>query len=110
MQNLKLTSSLATTNGLLIGAVMEKGIRLIGCGQAPVQRYWTECLDYIRSNKFDPTIIVTHRFPFEQIVDVYNRFDKKEAGIMKVFLQTKFSGAVAKGTPALSDVHHLREE
>ena len=89
---------------------MEKGIRLIGCGQAPVQRYWEECLDYIRTGKFDPTIIVTHRFPFEQVADVYKRFDRKEAGIMKVFLQTRFWGPAAKGTPELSDIHHLREE
>ncbi|TPX66967.1 hypothetical protein SpCBS45565_g04140 [Spizellomyces sp. 'palustris'] len=100
----------ANTNGFMIGAVMEKGIRLIGCGQAPVQRYWQECLDYIRSGEFDPTIILTHRFPLDQIVEVYNRFDKKDAGIIKVFLETRFSAPASKGTPELSDVRQLKEE
>ncbi|TPX55282.1 hypothetical protein PhCBS80983_g05455 [Powellomyces hirtus] len=95
----------ATCNGFLIGAVMEKGISLIGCGQAPVQKYWEQLLEDIRSGKFDPTTIVTHRFTFEQIVDVYKRFDKKEAGILKVFLQTKYSEPPAPGTPPLMDVH-----
>ncbi|KAI8817026.1 chaperonin 10-like protein [Fimicolochytrium jonesii] len=98
----------ATTNGFLIGAVMEKGISLIGCGQAPVQRYWKDLLRDIQSGLFDPTKIVTHRFPFEQIVDVYDRFDKKEAGIIKVFLQTKFSPPPTPGTPPLTDVKNVK--
>jgi hypothetical protein len=31
-------SFVTVTNQLNIGAVMERGIRLIGCGQAPVQK------------------------------------------------------------------------
>ncbi|KAI9091711.1 chaperonin 10-like protein [Phlyctochytrium arcticum] len=96
-----------TANGFLIGAVMEKGIRLIGCGQAPVQRYIPECMEMIQNGKFDPTTILTHRFAFEQVADVYKRFDRKESGIMKVFLQTKFSKPATPGTPALSDVNDL---
>jgi threonine dehydrogenase-like Zn-dependent dehydrogenase len=34
----------AMTNKFLIGALMEKGITVRGCGQAPVQRYWRELL------------------------------------------------------------------
>lgn len=93
-----------TCNGFLIGAVMEKGLRIIGCGQAPVQKYWKDLLEQIRSGKFDPTLIVTHRFPLDEIVDVYQRFDKKEAGIIKVYLQTQYSGPPAPGTPALTSV------
>jgi len=97
-----------TCNGFLIGAVMEMGIRLIGCGQAPVQRYWDYCLEEISSGRFDPTLILTHRFPFEEIVQVYDKFDKKEHGIMKTFLQTKFSAPQAPGTPALMSVKDLK--
>jgi threonine dehydrogenase-like Zn-dependent dehydrogenase len=65
-------------NGFNIGALMEKGVRFIGCGQggdfhipprlwlipsflrsAPVQKYWEEILnDYIITDKFDPTLFV----------------------------------------------------
>lgn len=30
---------------------------------------------------------MSHRFKLEQIADVYKRFDQKEAGIEKVFLE-----------------------
>jgi threonine dehydrogenase-like Zn-dependent dehydrogenase len=47
------------TNNFNIGAVMEKGIRFIGNGQAPVHLYWEEILnDYLRTGKFDPTLCV----------------------------------------------------
>ncbi|KAJ3189630.1 hypothetical protein HK101_008823 [Irineochytrium annulatum] len=97
----------ATTNGLLIGAVMEKGIRLIGCGQAPVQKYMKECIEMIRDGTFDPTTIVTHRFRLEQIPDVYRRFDRKEAGIIKVFLETRFSNPPSEGCPKCEDVNTI---
>ncbi|KAL7318545.1 hypothetical protein PS15m_001778 [Mucor circinelloides] len=94
----------AYTNHLLIGGIMEKGIRLIGCGQAPIQRHWDKCLEHIEKGEFDPTIILTHRFDFQQIVEVYRRFDRKESGIMKTFIQTKFSNPPTPGTPALTNV------
>lgn len=31
--------------------------------------------------------MVSHRFRFEQIADVYKRFDQKQGGIEKVFLE-----------------------
>lgn len=44
-------------HGFNVGALMEKGIRLIGNGQAPVRKYWEEILnDYIIPGKFDPTL------------------------------------------------------
>ena len=44
-------------NGFNIGAIMEKGIRFIGNGQAPTKKYWDEILnDYIVPGKFDPTL------------------------------------------------------
>ncbi|KAF9985484.1 hypothetical protein BGZ65_010712 [Modicella reniformis] len=97
----------AYTNHLLIGGIMEKGLRLIGCGQAPIQRYWDACLAYISKGEFDPAAILTHRFRLEDTVEVYKRFDRKEAGIIKVYLETKFSNPVALGTPKLSTVDNL---
>ncbi|KAH8547475.1 chaperonin 10-like protein [Umbelopsis sp. PMI_123] len=94
----------AYTNHFLIGAVMEKGIRLVGCGQAPIQRHWETCLSHIQKGNFDPTIILTHRFPLDQTDIVYRRFDKKEAGIMKTYIETRFSGPQMPGTPMLMNV------
>merc|ERR1711939_886346 len=90
------------TNGFLIGALMEKGITLRGTGQAPVQMYWHELLKKIEDGSFDPTIILSHRFALEEFAELYGAFDRKEMGIMKTFVQTKFSGKPTPGTPPLS--------
>lgn len=94
----------ALTNQFLIGALMEKGITLRGTGQAPVQKYWKDLLKKIESGEFDPTIILSHRFNIDEFRELYEAFDKKESGIMKTFVQTKFSGPPAPGTPALSSL------
>lgn len=90
------------TNQFPIGALMEKGITLRGGGQAPVQRYWKDLLKKIESGEFDPTIILSHRFDLEEFSELYDAFDKKEHGILKTFVQTKFSGPPSQGTPELS--------
>lgn len=99
------------TNGLNIGAVMEKGLMLKGNGQAPVQRYMKSLIeDYIVPGKFDPTLILTHRFKFEDLDKAYRSFDQKRfdeaKGVpyIKCFVQTKFSQPRAPGTPELSSV------
>ncbi|KAM6499445.1 GroES-like protein [Amanita muscaria] len=95
-------------NGVNIGAFMEKGIRLIGNGQAPVHLYWDEILeDYIIPGKFDPTFMITHRFALEDLPKVYKLFDERKAGIEKVFIQTKFSNPPSVGTPKLSRADDL---
>ncbi len=80
----------------------EKGITLRGTGQTPVQKYWKELLGKIESGEFDPTIILSHRFQIDEFRELYEAFDKKEYGIMKTFVQTRFSGPPAPGTPELS--------
>lgn len=92
----------AYTNQFLIGAVMEKGITLRGAGQAPVQKYWKELLGKIENGEFDPTIILSHRFKIDEFAELYDAFDKKDMGIMKTFVETKFSGPPSPGTPPLS--------
>jgi threonine dehydrogenase-like Zn-dependent dehydrogenase len=92
------------TNHFNIGSLMERGIRLIGNGQAPVHKYWEELLEMIRKGELDPTIMLTHRFSLEDMEEVYKKFDarKEEDGIMKVFVETKFSAPPAKGCPQLT--------
>ncbi|KAF9254166.1 GroES-like protein [Marasmius fiardii PR-910] len=84
----------AFANGVNVGALMEKGVRLIGNGQAPVHKYWEEILnDYIIPKKFDPTFMITHRVPLEDMAKLYPAFDKRLDGVEKVFVQTRFSGS-----------------
>lgn len=90
------------TNHFNIGSLMERGIRLIGNGQAPVHLYWEKLCKMIESGEIDPLKMVTHRVRLEELDDVYYKFEKKEDGMQKVFVQTKFSAPPAAGSPALT--------
>ncbi|KAH0370534.1 GroES-like protein, partial [Aureobasidium melanogenum] len=89
------------TNHFNIGSLMERGIRLIGNGQAPVHLYWEKLLKYIQEGKIDPLKMVTHRVAMEDLAKVYYMFDKKEDGMQKVYVETKFSQPACAGSPAL---------
>ncbi|KAK0386429.1 hypothetical protein NLU13_6266 [Sarocladium strictum] len=90
------------TNHFNIGSLMERGIRLIGNGQAPVQKYWEELLEMIQKGKLDPLQMVSHRVRLEDLDKVYYKFEQREDGMQKVFVETKFSFPAAKGSPALT--------
>lgn len=83
---------------------MQGGVRLIGNGQAPVHKYWDELLQLIRRKELEPMNMVTHRFRLEDTDKVYTEFNKREHGIQKCFIQTKFSSPPAAGTPALTEL------
>lgn len=90
------------TNHFNVGSLMQRGIRLIGNGQAPVHKYWTELLTKIQKGELDPLQMVSHRVRLEDLDKVYYKFDNKEDGIQKVFVETKFSLPRAPGTPELT--------
>ncbi|KAL2133664.1 hypothetical protein VTI74DRAFT_1942 [Chaetomium olivicolor] len=90
------------TNHFNIGSLMQRGIRLIGNGQAPVMKYWEGLLHKIQLGELDPTQMISHRFRLEDIDKVYYKFDAKEDNIQKVFVETKFSFPRAEGTPELT--------
>ncbi|PQE28781.1 S-(hydroxymethyl)glutathione dehydrogenase protein [Rutstroemia sp. NJR-2017a WRK4] len=90
------------TNHFNIGSLMERGVRLIGNGQAPVQKYWKDLLKMIEEDKIDPLIMVSHRVDISEMDQVYYKFDKKEDQMQKVFVQTRFSQPPAPGSPALT--------
>ncbi|KAF2093398.1 GroES-like protein [Rhizodiscina lignyota] len=90
------------TNHFNIGSLMERGIRLIGNGQAPVHLYWEKLLKMIESGEIDPLKMVSHRVRVEDLDKVYYAFDKREEGMQKVFVQTRFSAPKAEGTPDLT--------
>ena len=78
---------------------MERGIRLIGNGQAPVHKYWESLLKMIQDGQIDPMKMVTHRVRLEDLDKVYYAFEKKEDGMQKVYVETKFSAPPCKGSP-----------
>ncbi|RAL61192.1 hypothetical protein DID88_010271 [Monilinia fructigena] len=82
--------------------LMERGIRLIGNGQAPIHMYWEKLLEMIEKDEFDPLQMVSHRVSLDELDDVYYKFEKKEDGMQKVFVQTKFSAPAAPGSPNLT--------
>lgn len=90
------------TNHFNIGSLMERGIRLIGNGQAPVHLYWEQLLQMIREGKTDHYKMLTHRVKVEEMDIVYKKYNERAHGMQKIFVQTKFSDPPAEGTPALT--------
>lgn len=91
-------------NNFNIGSIMERGIRFIGNGQAPVHLYWHELLKKIQEGKIDPLKMVTHRVRVEDLDKVYSVFEAHDPkdSMQKVFAETKFSAPACKGSPALT--------
>jgi len=92
----------AFTNHFNIGGVMERGIRFIGNGQAPVHLYWEQLLTYIREERIHPYAMLSHRVLLDDLENVYKTFEARGDRMQKVFVQTKFSAPPAKGTPPLT--------
>ncbi|KAI6855483.1 GroES-like protein [Hortaea werneckii] len=85
-----------------IGSIMERGIRFFGNGQAPVHMYWEDLLKKIQSGEIDPLKMVSHRCKLEDVETVYKKFEAREDGLQKIFIQTRFSDPPAVGTPQLT--------
>lgn len=81
---------------------MERGIRFIGNGQAPVHLYWEKLLELIEQDKIYPLHMVSHRVDLDDMVAVYDAFEGKSDGMQKVFVQTRFSAPPAPGTPQVT--------
>ncbi|CAH0051560.1 unnamed protein product [Clonostachys solani] len=90
------------TNHFNIGSLMERGIRLIGNGQAPVHKYWEELLGQIQEDQLDPLQMLSHRVRLEDLDKVYYKFEAREDGMQKVFVETKHSAPQAPGSPSLT--------
>ncbi|RDW69385.1 alcohol dehydrogenase-like protein [Coleophoma cylindrospora] len=89
-------------NHVNLGSLMEEGKRLMGNGQAPVHMYWEKLLGMIESGEIDPLKMVSHRVSLDELDTVYYKFEKKEDGMQKVFVETKFSNPPAAGCPTLT--------
>lgn len=80
---------------------MERGIRLIGNGQAPVHLYWHDLLQMIRDGKTDPLSMISHRVMLDDMEEVYRIYNKRGDKMQKIFVQTKWSNPPAARTPEL---------
>ncbi|OKL64150.1 hypothetical protein UA08_00335 [Talaromyces atroroseus] len=94
--------SITWCNHFNIGSLMQTGIRLIGNGQAPIQKYWHHLLKLIQEDTIKPLDMVTHRFDISDMEKVYASFNKREHGLQKVFVQTRHSAPPAPGAPKLT--------
>ena len=81
---------------------MQRGIRLIGNGQAPVHKYWKGLLEDIQNGTVDPLQMVSHRVRLEDLDRVYYAFESRDDSMQKVFVETKFSQPADPGCPPLS--------
>lgn len=81
---------------------MERGIRLIGNGQAPVHMYWEKLLKMIQEGKIEPLNMVSHRVRLEDLDKVYYKFDSKDDRMQKVFVETKWSPPAYEESPKLT--------
>lgn len=81
---------------------MERGIRFIGNGQAPVHLYWEDLLKRIESGEIDPVRMLTHRVRLDDLKTVYKKFEDKADHMQKVYVETRFSAPRASGTPELT--------
>lgn len=90
------------TNHFNIGSLMERGVRLIGNGQAPVHKYWEELRSRLEKGELDVYQMLSHRFRLEDMEKVYYKFDQREDAMQKIFVETKWSFPRAEGTPVLT--------
>jgi len=75
-----------TTNHFPIGMLMEKGLT-VSAGQCPAQKYWKMALEKVKKGELDPSFIITHKKLLSDGPDLYKRFNGKEDGVIKVFMQ-----------------------
>ncbi|RYP67063.1 hypothetical protein DL769_005851 [Monosporascus sp. CRB-8-3] len=90
------------TNHFNIGSLMQRGIRLIGNGQAPVHKYWDDLLVKIQKGELNPLQMVSHRVRMENLDKVYAKFNNREDMMQKVYVETKFSLPTCPGCPQLT--------
>lgn len=50
-----------------------------------------------------------HRIKLEEIDTLYGKFDKRVPGLLKTFVETRFSAPPKAGYPTLTSVHDLPE-
>ena len=73
-------------DNLPFGSVMNKGLT-IKTGQTHVQHYLDPLLERIEDGDIDPSFVVTHQASLEDGPELYEKFDHKDDGCIKVILE-----------------------
>ena len=47
----------------------------------------SEIMDLISDGRLDPSVLITHEFPFDRVMDAYDLFSSGSEGVMKVLLR-----------------------
>lgn len=56
----------------------------------------------IQKGELDPAQMLSHRVRLEDLDKVYYKFEKREDGMQKIFVETKFSFPQDPSTPSLT--------
>lgn len=68
------------------GTMWYKGLK-IGTGQCPVKNYSEQLRELIYSGHASPGTIVSHHISIDEAPEYYERFDKREKGVMKAVIR-----------------------
>jgi threonine dehydrogenase-like Zn-dependent dehydrogenase len=71
-----------------IGAAMEKNLT-IRAGNCNHRHYLPELITWVQNGSFKSEQFITHRMHFDQIVEAYKHFDKRDENWIKVVLSMK---------------------
>ncbi|MFC7431246.1 MULTISPECIES: zinc-dependent alcohol dehydrogenase [unclassified Agrococcus] len=69
-----------------LGDAVNKGLTL-RTNQAPVKRQWPRLFEHIRAGHIDPSAMITHRIPLDDIAEGYHMFSAKLDGSIKTVVQ-----------------------
>ena len=58
----------------------------------------------LEKGEVDPMIMVTHRLKIDDIAKAYYMQEKRQDGLLKCFVETRFSEPRAAGTPELKEL------
>jgi threonine dehydrogenase-like Zn-dependent dehydrogenase len=74
-----------TLNMVPAGNIVNKGLT-VRASQANVKRYLPHLIEHIRQGRIDPSQIITHRVPLEEVSEAYHRFSSKLDNCIKTVL------------------------
>ena len=66
-----------------VGSLMNR-LLTIKTGQCPVQRYLKPLSEKIQKGEIDPTFVISHRVNLQEVPSMYDRWNNKEDGVIKV--------------------------
>ena len=74
-----------TFNAVPIGNAMNKGLTL-RMNQASVKRHLPRLIEHVQAGRINPSEIITHRVPLEEVTDAYHIFSAKLDNCIKTVL------------------------